>query len=91
MVSPTVHPQLVDVLIRFRMHRIALVADVSKIYSYLCQTATYIALCGTVEGLQNDPGNVWSLIFFHGQYVREAEHRRLCPRSKHCPWCFIRG
>lgn len=32
MVGPTVHPQLVDVLIRFRMHRIALVADVSKMY-----------------------------------------------------------
>ena len=32
LVGPTVHPQLVDVLIRFRMHRIALVADVSKMY-----------------------------------------------------------
>ena len=32
MVGPTVHPQLVDVLIRFRMHRIALVADISKMY-----------------------------------------------------------
>ena len=30
MVGPTVHSQLVDVLIRFRMYRIALVADVSK-------------------------------------------------------------
>ena len=32
MAGPTVHSQLVDVLIRFRMHRIALVADVSKMY-----------------------------------------------------------
>ena len=32
MVGPTVHPQLVNVLLRFRMHRIALVADVSKMY-----------------------------------------------------------
>ena len=32
MVGPTVHPSLVDVLIRFRMHRIALVADISKMY-----------------------------------------------------------
>ena len=31
-VGPTVHPQLVDVLIRFRMHRIAPVADVNKMY-----------------------------------------------------------
>ena len=32
MVGPTVHSSLVDVLLRFRMHRIALVADVSKMY-----------------------------------------------------------
>ena len=32
MVGPTVHPSLIDVLIRFRMHRIALVADISKMY-----------------------------------------------------------
>ena len=32
MVGPTVHSQLVDVPIRFRMYRIALVADVSKMY-----------------------------------------------------------
>ena len=29
MVGPTVHPQLVDILIRFCTHKIALVADVS--------------------------------------------------------------
>ena len=29
MVGPTVHPQLIDVLLRFRMYRIALVADVN--------------------------------------------------------------
>ena len=32
LVSPTVHPPLVDVLIRFRSHRIALIADVSRMY-----------------------------------------------------------
>ena len=32
LVRPTVHPQLVDVLVRFRMHRIAHVADISKMY-----------------------------------------------------------
>lgn len=32
MVGPTVHPSLIDVLIRFRMHRIALIADVSRMY-----------------------------------------------------------
>ena len=32
LVGPTVHPPLVDVLIRFHSHRIALVADVSRMY-----------------------------------------------------------
>ena len=32
LVGPTVHPPLIDVLLRFRMHRIALTADVSKMY-----------------------------------------------------------
>ena len=32
LVGPTVHPPLVDVLLRFRFHRIALTADVSKMY-----------------------------------------------------------
>lgn len=32
MVGPTVHPPLLDVLLRFRRHKIALTADVSKMY-----------------------------------------------------------
>ena len=32
LVGPTVHPPLVDVLLRFRVHRIALTTDVSKMY-----------------------------------------------------------
>ena len=32
LVGPTVHPPLVDVLIRFRCYRIALIADVSRMY-----------------------------------------------------------
>ncbi len=32
MVGPTIHPPLLDVLIRFRMYRVALVADVSRMY-----------------------------------------------------------
>ena len=32
LIGPTVHPPLVDILIRFRMHRIALIADVSRMY-----------------------------------------------------------
>ena len=32
LVGPTVHPPLIDVLIRFRAHRVAITADVSKMY-----------------------------------------------------------
>ena len=32
LVGPTVHSSLVDVLLRFRMHRIALTTDVSRMY-----------------------------------------------------------
>lgn len=32
MVGPTMHPSLIDVLIRLRMHRIAIVADISKMH-----------------------------------------------------------
>ena len=32
MVGPTVHSKLIDVLLRFHMHRVAITADVSKMY-----------------------------------------------------------
>lgn len=32
LVGPTVHPSLVDVLLRFRSHRVAITTDVSKMY-----------------------------------------------------------
>ena len=32
LVGPTVHPSLIDVLLRFRSHRVALITDVSKMY-----------------------------------------------------------
>ena len=32
LVGPTIHPPLVDVLLRFQLHRVALIADVSKMY-----------------------------------------------------------
>ena len=32
LVGPTVHPPLIDVLLKFRSHRIALTADISKMY-----------------------------------------------------------
>ena len=38
MVGPTVHSSLVDVLLRFRWHRVALVADVSRMYRAIALT-----------------------------------------------------
>ena len=32
LVGPTTHPPLIDVLLRFRLHRVALTTDVSKMY-----------------------------------------------------------
>ena len=32
LVGPTVHPPLIDILLQFRMHRVALTTDVSKMY-----------------------------------------------------------
>ena len=36
LVGPTVHPLLIDVLLRFRLHPIALTADISKMYHAWC-------------------------------------------------------
>ena len=38
MVGPTVHPPLTDVLIRFRNHRVAMIADVSRMYRAILLT-----------------------------------------------------
>ena len=38
MVGPTVHPPLIDVLIRFRNHRIAMIANVSRMYRAILLT-----------------------------------------------------
>ncbi len=40
LVRLTVHPPLIDVLLRFRFHRIALTADVSKMYRAVELTET---------------------------------------------------
>ena len=40
LVGPTIHPPLIDVLLRFRLHRIALTADVSKMYRAVELTPT---------------------------------------------------
>ena len=40
LVGPTIHPPLIDVLLRFRLHHIALIADVSKMYRAVELTPT---------------------------------------------------
>ena len=38
MVGPTLHPTLIDVLLRFRVHRVAITADISKMYRAVQRT-----------------------------------------------------
>ena len=68
LVGPTVHSSLVDVLLRFWFHRVALVADVSRA----------IALTESDRDLHrfvwrnplNDPSNIWNLsLIFYCKYV----------------------
>ena len=40
LVGPTVHSTLIDVLLRFRLHRVALTADVSRMYRAIALTDT---------------------------------------------------
>ena len=42
LVGPTVHSSLIDVLLRFRLHRIAITTDVGKIVQYSSPTKTVI-------------------------------------------------
>ena len=49
MVGPTVHPPLIDVLICFRNHRIAVIADVNQMYRAIRQEA--IQLQGEMHSL----------------------------------------
>ena len=49
LVRPTIHSSLIDVLIRFRHHKVALAADVSKMYHavfFLRINAIFVALYG---------------------------------------------
>ena len=46
LVGPTVHSYLVDVLLRFRLHQIALTADVSRMYRAVELIVNIIGLCG---------------------------------------------
>ena len=41
LVGPTIHPPLLDVLLHFRLHRVALVADVSRMYRAIELTKSY--------------------------------------------------
>ena len=65
LVGPTVHPPLLNVLLRFRAHRVALTADVSKMYRaiQLVQPDRDLAVRSKprIERLQDDEGNLWCL------------------------------
>ena len=46
LVGPTVHPTLVDVLLRFRLHRIALTSDVSPMYQAVLPPLVIVTYTG---------------------------------------------
>ncbi len=76
-VGPTVHPSLVDVLLRFRMHRIAIVADISKMYRAIelpPSDRVESQPKGCTPRLSNDSSHIRRLIILvHCQYVGEAK------------------
>lgn len=56
MVGPTVYPQLVDVLLRFRSHSVVLTADIPRCIgksSSLQPIGTFIGLCGALAQSKN--------------------------------------
>ena len=104
MVGPTVHSPLINVLLRFRMHCIAIVADISKMYqatelppsdSNLHRFCVESQPKRTSQRLQNDSGYVWCLFFIYCQYVRKTECgwlRSQVPYGfKSCWWIFLCG
>ena len=65
LVGPTIHPPLADVLLRFRLHRIALTADVRKMYRAVKLTLAdrdlhclEIQPKGSTQGLSYGPHNL---------------------------------
>lgn len=67
LVGPTVHSPLVDVLLRFRRHRIALTTDVSNMYRGVELVPAdrdlhhFIWRSDCSQGLPHDLGHVWYL------------------------------
>ncbi len=67
LVGPTVHPSLIDVLIYFQTHRIALTTDVSKMYRAVELAPAdkdlhrFVWRSKPSTGLPNDKDNVWCL------------------------------
>lgn len=75
MVGPTVHPPLVDVLIRFRCHRIALIADVSRMYRAILLTEAdkdYVDdYLGGADSPVNLQGEMHDLLYRGGFLLRK--------------------
>lgn len=79
-VGPTVHSSLIDVLLRFQLHRAVLVAECIELLPSLIQIEIYIALFGEAHPviLSHDTCDIWS--FSYSQCVCEAE------RTQPLPW-----
>ena len=77
LVGPTIHPPLVDVLLRFRLYPVALTADISKMYRAIELTDDDKDLHRFVwrshpshpNDPLNDTGNIWSIcLIIRGQH-----------------------
>ena len=66
LIGPTVHPPLIDVLLHFRLHRVALTTDVSKRYRAKSRS--------TAARLSHDSRHIWRLgLLFCSKHINQAE------------------
>lgn len=90
LIGPTIHPPLIDMLLLFRSHFVALTADISKMYRAVELTAadrdlhSFVwrsDLTAPLRDLPYDPSDVWSVgILIRSQHGCETEHSRVCTR-----------
>ena len=83
-VGPTVHPSLIDFFLRFRIHPVALTADVTKMYRAVeltLEDRDLVRMTRTQGGkftkLSNEAHNLWSIgIVLCGKYGCETQGAR---------------
>ncbi len=84
LVGPTVHSPLVDVLLRFCLHRITLTTRMYRAVMLALPDRNlhrFVWRQRTPSRLSHDPAYLWRVRLFDcGQYVRQTERLQLCNR-----------